>query len=159
MGTVLRPVSSASLSRQPGARGLFENQPAGNGELVDVGDVCRGLAADALGRDLLDVAEPHIGIEPALCGFAPQLADAGRPRVAGREGEQACPRAANYCPRWGEYFGLLRMPGIRRSRSMFLPRVPAAGTCCSHGFEASQRSVTFLRQGPKISLPANTLLR
>ena len=67
---------------------LLREQPVGDVVLVDVADVGDRLAPDALGRDLLDVAEPDIRVEAALLRFTPQLADPARPRVVGREREQ-----------------------------------------------------------------------
>ena len=53
------------------------------------GHVGDRLPPDALGGDLLHVAEPDVGVEPPLPRLLPQLADPCRPRVVGREGEQA----------------------------------------------------------------------
>src|SRR5262245_38361662 len=56
--------------------------------LVDVGDVGRRLPADLLGRDQLDVVEPHVGIETALGRGPAQPPDAPGPGVVRGEGEE-----------------------------------------------------------------------
>ena len=55
------PPFTAALAAVP-ALGLLDDQPVRDVVLEDVGDVGHRLAADALGRDLLDVAEPDVRV-------------------------------------------------------------------------------------------------
>src|SRR4051812_14164000 len=71
----------------PGA--LLRHELVGDEVLINVAHVADGLAADALGGNLLDVAEPDVPVEAALLGLVPQLSHAGGTGVVRRKGEQA----------------------------------------------------------------------
>ena len=66
--------ATPDLLRRLLPRGLaLHNQAIRNVVLVDVADVGHRFLADLLGRHVLDVLEPDVGIEPALGGFLAQL--------------------------------------------------------------------------------------
>src|SRR3954467_9040648 len=73
-------------SLQSGLRGLAPGALLGQQlicdvVLVDVAHVGDGLAADALGGNLLDIAEPDIRVQPARLRLFPQLPQTARTGV------------------------------------------------------------------------------
>ena len=68
--TLFKPGSAAPSGRRTTVS-LIQHQFVGHVVLVDVADVLDGLAADALGRDPFDVAEPDVAVQPAFRGFTP----------------------------------------------------------------------------------------
>jgi hypothetical protein len=56
----------------------LQDEAVGNVVLVDVADVGHRFLADLLGRHILHVVKPDVGVEPALGGFLPpNVIDAG----------------------------------------------------------------------------------
>ena len=76
----------------------LQNQAVGNVVLVDVADVGHRFLADLLGRNILHVLEPDVGVESALGGFLAQLRNRGpRRRCRKRTRTAPCP-ASSWAP-------------------------------------------------------------
>ena len=75
--------------------GALSNEPIRDVVLVDVAHVLNRFAADALGRDPFDVAEPYVRVQAAGGGLATELTHSTGPGVVGRERQQCLVQVVN----------------------------------------------------------------
>src|SRR5213596_1198488 len=94
----------------------LQNQAVGNIVLVDVADVGHRFLTDLLGRYILHVLKPEVGIEPALGGLLAQLRNPARAGIVGSEREQRLVKLLHWLQRLRSF--------LERDRRFLLGRKP-----------------------------------